>query len=53
MKMPDQVNGYSRLTSAREAQCNIAVCEERRMIRDSDNANCRLQLANGNTKERV
>lgn len=25
MKIPDQVNGYSRLTNARETQCNIAV----------------------------
>jgi hypothetical protein len=36
--MPSQLSGYIKLTKALDTSCNIDVCEDSRMMRDSDSA---------------
>jgi hypothetical protein len=47
MKTPAHLRGYSKLVSAWVARCNIDVCEDKKMMRDSANVNSRRAMMLG------
>jgi hypothetical protein len=47
MKMLAHFSGYSKLANALLARCNIAVCDDNRMILDSDKANSKRETIFG------
>jgi hypothetical protein len=47
MKTPAHLSGYSKLVRAWVARCNIDVCEDKKMMRDSANVNSRRAMMLG------